>query len=949
MATITAKAALFGTPASSLNEADRALLLTYLQQLETNATAGGAMWPFDSKSELVASAGVDGDTGLILNDGTASNNGFYVRSSGTWAKTADLPPLWQSPIPLTGTAGSGSAYTASGFVGSDIDGGWVLFTPHATNAIGNPTLSINGGTARGIRTAVGAIDINRLVPGVPVLMYRDATLWRIHEDGVAPGIHELTATAGTSAAYTATGDIGVDTANRWAFFTPHVTNTVGTPSLTINGGTARNIQTATGALDVGLFVPGVPVLLYRSGTVWRIHGDTFSPGITVLAGVAGTSAAYTATGDIGVDSDQRWVLFTPHVTNTVGTPTLSINGGTARAIGRKNGALGNNRFVADVPVIMYRDGSVWRTTNSIDANLVNLGTLTTTNGLAYTGSAGNSSLRNGESVVRFGVDWANGGDCNISIDGGLATQLLDDDGQALSAGMLRPGGSYTAWYNGSNFLVHGLRADNLAETDELAQAQALRASMSRTPLYEGGNEDSTIGVTGTYATHHVASAGDYDAIIDLGGVGPPTRYVDARFIKAGRSQPISISVRSGGTIGKLITPTAIYTLSSGAFVNYVRDANDADIIQVIEGTVTQEADALDPIPASDISFATGGQSLAQRFLDGGGMHGLQRGMRYYNQDAPGVLPYPSIYPIQGAVGASGLVPASAGSGGYWWEPGVGPGPLAIAWRDAVAAAVAAGQPQISFIYWVFGNNDAGFMGTDPALDVVSYKFYYQALFQWMRDRADVPDDVPIIISPLGAQDNAFANNGNMPSAVRWVEDWLIDNVANCYRGPELYDLPRPYFDVHLETQGQIIQGFRLAGILENVLYGAANANGPFVAGIEELDGGRRYRLRISDGTTADRFTRPNLISNVAVLAAGEDPLTQTAPEEIVDTYWEVVSGDWFYNVVLSQPAPGGTVMYPWGYHWEVNSRRFPVMQKNAPVNLGWSNHPPLQGFASGAF
>lgn len=178
MAITTAKAALYGSPASGMNDADRALMLTYLQQLETNAASNGAMWPYDSKSGLVASAGVDGDTGLVLNDGTASNNGLYVRTSGTWTKTAALPPLWESPKTLTGAAGSGTAYTASGSVGSDIDGGWVLFTPQVANTSGTPTLSINGGTARAIGRKSGALGAGRFVAGVPVIMYRDGTVWR---------------------------------------------------------------------------------------------------------------------------------------------------------------------------------------------------------------------------------------------------------------------------------------------------------------------------------------------------------------------------------------------------------------------------------------------------------------------------------------------------------------------------------------------------------------------------------------------------------------------------------------------------------------------------------------------------------------------------------------------------------------------------------------------------
>ncbi|WP_319496331.1 hypothetical protein [uncultured Cohaesibacter sp.] len=85
--------------------------------------------------------------------------------------------------------------------------------------------------------------------------------------------------------------------------------------------------------------------------------------LVVLTSVAGDGAAYTATAGMGgiADDADHFVIFTPNVTNTVTTPTLSVDGGPAFGIGESGlDGLGVGRLIASYPVVLYRSAGVWR-------------------------------------------------------------------------------------------------------------------------------------------------------------------------------------------------------------------------------------------------------------------------------------------------------------------------------------------------------------------------------------------------------------------------------------------------------------------------------------------------------------------------------------------------------------------------------------------------------------
>lgn len=420
-------------------------------------------------------------------------------------------------------------------------------------------------------------------------------------------------------------------------------------------------------------------------------------------------------------------------------------------------------------------------------------------------------------------------------------------------------------------------------------------------------------------------------MILVGGAG--NKWIDLSNMVVGQAEPIMIYVTPGAAVAKFIASDGkVYSCSGGV----VRAWRPALGVTAFEGAVAEDVGA--SIPTASIGFITAGQSLAQRFAQGAGIHGLQLGLEHI----AGITP--SIRMINGATGSTGLVPDAGTT--YWWDPATGqPGPAATNWKDALDARPS-GQ-QINFIYWVFGQNDAAAIGTTTATSLTNYLASYRALFAWMRTQVGNAS-LPIIISPLGAWDNNVSPTDARIAAVRWAEMRLVATDAFTYLGPQYWDLHRPFYDVHLSRAGQMLQGYRLASSVDNILNGASRAMGPRVTKIAEVNGGASFRVFISKHSVNDPATKPDFSDGFAVLPAGADPLS-ASPVPITSQVWVIDGGQWALQLNLEPAAPGGTVIFPWGSLMEMRRGRYPRTTLNEPVNLGWGNHWPLQPIQSGAF
>lgn len=640
--------------------------------------------------------------------------------------------------------------------------------------------------------------------------------------------------------------------------------------------------------------------------------------IIPLTSVGGTTTAYTASSAVAGDpADGSWFVFTPNATNTGSNPTLAINGGTARTLVLAGGTVVAGQLVSGVRYMLHRVGSGYVVH---PANIgVTVGTCeaVSSNGVAYTATVTAVPIMSQRTILKFTPDKTNTGSPTLAINGGSAISILTEDAKAIPAGKLKSGSYYLLWnLTGVAYIAFGVD-DIIRETEgaiDASETHRREAAREKT-LTTGGSDSLPIYVLPSADLDRwIVSEGDAGRIVHVAGTDV---VVDLQFVRPGSGTPIYVYVADSSS-AKLQQGPGRKTLTAGAntLVQIIRPQDDHYICTALSGSLTEGADVNDAAAARDRSFITAGQSHAAGFIQGGGLHGLQLGLRDIGFT-------PSLWPIQGATGGSGLT-AESNAVEYWWDPAtLTPGPSALTWKAALNGRPAA-QPAPTAIYWCFGQTDAAQMGALTEFSIANYAQNLRDLFAWMRD--EIEDDggaanCPIIITPVGSQD-AIVPTAAQYSAVRWVELALIAEDAYIFQGPSTYDLPRRYYDSHPTLEGQKLQGYRLATTLNTIWNSGTVKPGPVVTQVQELDSGARYRIHIDISRTANPFTKYENVYGFAILAAGATPLTGS-PLPIKRKAWALVGGTtWCLDLYLDVASVGATVMYPWGSFYESATGRF---------------------------
>ena len=120
--------------------------------------------------------------GLVLNDPTASNNGYYYRSSSTWVKGRGLPDSI-AEVTMGGTANAQTGTVADGVNPADV---LVYFATISVDNTGPMTLSISGETARDVVNAAGnALSAGEWTGAVQFFLNSDGDYQLINDAGAA--------------------------------------------------------------------------------------------------------------------------------------------------------------------------------------------------------------------------------------------------------------------------------------------------------------------------------------------------------------------------------------------------------------------------------------------------------------------------------------------------------------------------------------------------------------------------------------------------------------------------------------------------------------------------------------------------------------------------------------------------------------------------------------------
>lgn len=200
-----------GVPSSGNHEPNKDEIVQLLNLLF--GTSRGGWVVAGTKSEL---DGVtpenETDGGVVLNDSTASNNGYYQRDASAWVRERGFPDTF-ARVTLGGTANAQTGAVSSGVNPGDIE----VFIAFATTAnTGAMTLSIGGETARDVVNAAGnALSAGEWTGVVLFVLNDDGDYQLIIDAGAAASAAQSASEAAASAAAAAVSEGNAeDAANR---------------------------------------------------------------------------------------------------------------------------------------------------------------------------------------------------------------------------------------------------------------------------------------------------------------------------------------------------------------------------------------------------------------------------------------------------------------------------------------------------------------------------------------------------------------------------------------------------------------------------------------------------------------------------------------------------------------------------------------------------------------
>ena len=304
-----------------------------------------------------------------------SNLGFTKPANGdnnnSWDvpvnSNSDLLDFALSGVTAVGTTGGTTTLSATQGASNQARAAVISITGTlVSNAIVNApatatkTYWVKNGTTGDYTVTFGVTSgTSVLIPqGTWALVYCDGT--NANRVAKSPGEFWGGTAGGTATALTASTGYGLNVmppaGTIVAVLTGSSDNT-GATTIAVDSISATAVQRDGSALVAGDLPKSKIVTLMSDGTYWQIVNR--QPPIPAV-GAGGTSDAITATISGVVEADLLTIYVRSTATNTTTTPTLALNGGTARTITMKGGqalAAGSIGSAGFVMLLQYRSGS----------------------------------------------------------------------------------------------------------------------------------------------------------------------------------------------------------------------------------------------------------------------------------------------------------------------------------------------------------------------------------------------------------------------------------------------------------------------------------------------------------------------------------------------------------------------------------------------------------------
>lgn len=641
----------------------------------------------------------------------------------------------------------------------------------------------------------------------------------------------------------------------------------------------------------------------------------------VITAIGGTANAITGTASKAPADGQSFFL-TPISDNT-STVTLALNAGVARSVRQADGT----QLVAGMLRANRRYLIVYDGTNNTyrvpDISVTN----TMFGTLKLVGAAGRF-------IDLFAADADAAARCRIFMDDdGTVDFYTGGDGTTAAqiALRLQPDGDTRVFGRALSSRFRELYHEyNPPEYSDDAREQD---SYVISPWWEGAVEPTNVSSTRPYAV----SGGDLGRHLRVVTTGA---WID--FEAMPRNSSIVVDAEAACTLysgytGTLWRNTGGTRLSVPAGSMITVRKGQSDITAVVE---------LGSVSASSATVPTYGRKWAWTLAQSWGERECRNALRGVQAKLLALgLNRDVLSVMDASYGASAISRyAPTDPNNYWWDRTAGggaggPGPNLT---GAIAAINAApGSPALTDIICMIGLNDmkilgatANYPGATPPTGTVNttagWKADFLAALAYMRTALGLPN-LRAWICPLTSQDiGTFGDDAF--TAMRLAQLDLIAAGTNIYRGPDFYDLPRPYGDRHHGYVAQAQHGSRVAAFITNVSDGKTNYLGPKITGFSRT-AAKTYQFTIDRGVGLS-YQRPAVPNGFAVLA-GNNPWATPLTVKPGGYTW---SGD---NLVIETTtddvAAGGA--YPYGAaRMQAPSR---IVRALDPVSSEWM---PLQTY-----
>ena len=848
------RAILEGNPVSADHRVVNAELRAKLEEIELIASLSGVSYFEDALADLPT--GTEGQLAMVLDDGTASNNGVYLKGASAWAKTADLPAglvdaqgvqanldTLEASLATVATSGSYDDLGDKPTLGTAAA---AASTDFATAAQGSKADTAVQPGALGTAAASAATDFATAAQGAKA------------DTAVQPG-----ALGSLAAKSEVTSDeLGTESVIQSKVAGNAISNgkLAQMPALRIKG---NNANEAANASD--LTVAQTKAMLELNNV--DNTSDASKP-------VSTAQAAAIAAGDTAARVQWSGKVFPQTSTNpfvlvreygdtsTVTFPQLRIE--------RENGGA----VVATGPVTFVLPPGINYAYYYIDLDDDNTIKVSETKQDAYSSAT----------VVSLGV----GGWGDYSDKCGLPERRVRANGKTPTHKGLATV-AYTAFDVPSTYFEAGAQVvdDGFTYTCPV-QLQPAWATRKHVRIDAGKTVDLSRVRNGKSMTFAVPSGGSAGKVI----IDPATPFL------GGFNE---VTIPAGGA--------AMFEAVGG------NPANGWAFFPA-HGTTITTATVARHIYDETILFA--GQSLAVQMFNNGGIGGFVNGLMDSGwMGGAGNRIAPDFNFISGATGSTSIDKRGDGSAGdtlHWWDAlansGDGDnGPVLDACLAAISTATGQGKPAPKFVFWMQGRGDNAAIQAGT-YDKDSYKDSLNKVLQAIADVCD--PTVQFFIAVQESEDNWANERG--ASATRQACLELIAENLDYHLAGSMNDLPRGLDEPHMTGRANLILGMRFARTYGNVEDSLDLTEGPTVNTLTTSDGGFTTTITFSsdnglympegvDGTAEFIGLRPlGLEFYRAGDVAGTDDPTPIAVEIVGNTY----------VVRAAETMVGGYFLYPGG-------------------------------------